>query len=111
MPAKLAARIICNILIILRKYDRRSEAGCLSKGEKNAYWNFSPVSDYCSSFFLLILTPKRAGLFESDWHEGCCLFVTYQWGKPQVPCSFGAGGNAEGARSIRLLRNPLLINR
>ncbi|MFO8163139.1 MAG: hypothetical protein R6T98_01235 [Desulfatiglandales bacterium] len=27
--------------------------------------------------------------------EGCCLFVTYQWGNPQAPIY---RGNAEGAK-------------
>jgi len=29
--------------------------------------------------------------------EAAVLFTTYQWGKPQLPCSKGAGENAEGA--------------
>ena len=91
MPAQIPFTIMCNILIIQDKYDGRPEAGYLLKGEKNAYWNFSPVIDYCFSFFLLILIPKRAGLFGSDWwpatssaeSEAAVLFTTYQWGKPQ----------------------------
>jgi hypothetical protein len=52
---------MCNILVIQDKYDGRPEAGYLSKGEKNAYWNFSPVSDYCFSFFLLNPYSKEGG--------------------------------------------------
>jgi len=43
MPAQIPFTIMCNILIIQDKYDGRPEAGYLLKGEKNAYWNFSPL--------------------------------------------------------------------
>ncbi|MFO8166189.1 MAG: hypothetical protein R6T98_16835 [Desulfatiglandales bacterium] len=41
--------------------------------------------------FRLVEPPAR--------REGCCLFVTYHWGNPQAPIY---GGNAEGAKFIRL---------
>ncbi|MFO8163098.1 MAG: hypothetical protein R6T98_01020 [Desulfatiglandales bacterium] len=37
--------------------------------------------------FRLVEPPAR--------REGCCLFVTYQWGNPQAPIY---RGNAEGAK-------------
>jgi len=37
--------------------------------------------------FRLVEPPAR--------REGCCLFATYQWGKPQAPIY---RGNAEGAK-------------
>ncbi|MGM0382142.1 MAG: hypothetical protein ACQEQO_01410 [Thermodesulfobacteriota bacterium] len=45
--------------------------------------------------FRLVEPPAR--------REGCCLFVTYQWGNPQAPIY---RGNAEGAKFIRLWRAP-----
>jgi len=85
MPAQIEATVMCNVLIIQEKYNRRPEAGYLLKGEKNAYWNFSPVSDYCFSFFLLILFPKRAGLFGSDWWEGAVFSVLISRGNRRSP--------------------------
>ena len=41
------------------------------------------------------------GLFYCDWWEAAVLFTTYQWGKPQLLRSKGAGENAEGARLPR----------
>jgi hypothetical protein len=38
------------------------------------------------------------GLFWSDWREAVVLFVTYLWGKPQLPT---CRGNAEGAKLPR----------
>jgi len=35
------------------------------------------------------------GLFWSDWREAAVLFVTYLWGKPQLPT---CRENAEGAK-------------
>jgi len=85
MPAQIPFTIMRNILIIQDKYDGRPESGYLLKGEKNAYWNFSPVSDYCFSFFLLILIPKRAGLFGSDWWEGAVFSVLISGGSRRSP--------------------------
>jgi len=32
------------------------------------------------------------GLFLSDWREAAVLFVTYPWGKPQLPLAGECGG-------------------
>ena len=41
---------------------------------------------------------KPKGLSKAAESEAAVLFTTYQWGKPQLPCSKGLGENAEGAR-------------
>jgi hypothetical protein len=50
-------------------------------------------------------------LFLKYMAGGLRCFTAYQWGKPQLDCSKGAGENAKGAEFIRLWRSPPQISR